>query len=105
MARRYPNRLRKRKGRPPPNRYRGPRSEGFTSFDLGGFYDSILPDIRGPDRRRLFNEAGTGIALIAGLCSGALGLASAGFLGAAIGFGAGYFIAHALLVENRFIRR
>ncbi len=105
MPRPYPNRPRKRKGRPPPNRHRGPRPQGFTSFGLGSLYDSILPDVRGPDRRTMFNQIGDRSALLAALTCGAVGLASGGIAGAVVGFFAGYVGSNGVLVGGRFIRR
>ncbi len=43
--------------------------------------------------------------LLAALTAGALGLQSAGIVGAVVGLGAGYWIASGMLVKYRFIRR
>ena len=58
MGRPYPNRRKKRPGRRPPHHYRGGyqvRPNSFQDFGAEHVYDWIFGDIRGRDRRKLFN--------------------------------------------------
>ena len=67
MRRPYPNRRRKRKGRPPPHRYKGDgfpiRPNSFQDFGLKAIYDLFLPKLGVHNRRRYFNQVGSFIVL------------------------------------------
>lgn len=78
MSRPYPRRPRKRKGHGPPRRHRGPRLDGFTPFGLGRIHDRLLPDVRGPARRTLFNELADRSSFLLALGFGAAGFGAGG---------------------------
>jgi hypothetical protein len=108
MSRPRPNRRRKRPGRRPPHRYQGGnlpiRPNSFQDFGLRHLYNFIMPDVRGRDRRKFFNQAGGWTALAMGLFGAAVGSSVAGPGGAIIGF----FVALGLMVhvftKHRFLR-
>ncbi len=101
MSRPYPNRRRKRPGRRPPHRYRGGgppvRPSSFQDFGLRHIYNLIIPEVRGPDRRKFFNEASAGFVLAMGLTAAFIGFGAAGLPGAILGG-----VAAAALVGHAF---
>jgi hypothetical protein len=71
MSRRSPHR-RRRPGRRPPHRYSGrhgpPRPTGFTGTGFRQAWNWMLPGLKGPEKKRFFNEMSGGIILAGGLC-------------------------------------
>jgi hypothetical protein len=101
MSRPYPNRRRKRPGRRPPHRYRGGstavRPASFQDFGFRHTYNLIFPDIRGRDRRELFNRVSVGFVLAMGLTAAFIGSSTAGLPGAILGgVAAAALMGHAL---------
>jgi hypothetical protein len=84
MSRCYPDRWRKRKGRPPPNRYQGPtvRPDGLQDFGLKYLYDWDLPQLGVRDRRQMFNRAAAGSISVAAASCAVVGASLAGGAGA-----------------------
>ena len=105
MPRPYPDRPRRRKGRPPPHRFRPPRLDGYSSFGLGRLHDAFLPDVRGRERRRFFNRAADGTAAAIALALGVAALGPSGIVAAILTAAIAYAVAESLLVGGRFIRR
>ena len=108
MSRTYPNRRRKRKGRPPPHRCRGGglpiRPNSFQDFGLEAIYDLFLPKLGVHNRRRHFNQLGSSIVLGMGPFGAALGFAMAVPVGAVLGGGAGLALGDHSLRKQLFIR-
>lgn len=105
MSRPYHGRRRRRPGRR--LRYPGgnpPRRGSYQSFGLKTLYDLLLPGIRGPDRRRFFNDVSFGMALLAGAIGAVLGWGMLGPLGAFIGFGLGMTVGAETLARNGYYR-
>ena len=96
MSRPYPNRRRKRKGHPPPHRYKGGgfliRPNSFQDFGFKAIYDWVLPTIGVYNRRRFFNQVGSFIVLGTGVIGAAMGFATAGPVGGVLGGGVGLAI-------------
>ena len=109
MARPYPHRRRRRPGRRPPNHYAGhrglPRPGGFTAGALGPLYRVLLPGLRGPEKKRLFNEVSRALPLGLGLGGALLGYAWLGPLGAALGLGGGLAAGASMAEGQGFYRR
>jgi hypothetical protein len=108
MSRPYPNRRRKRPGRRPPHRYRGGntplRSGSYQDFGFRHIYNLIFPDIRGRDRRELFNRVSLGFVLAMGLTAAFIGLGESGLPGAILGgVAAAALMGHALK-KHRYYR-
>ena len=107
MSRLRPNRRRKRPGRRPPHRYRGGhlpiRPNSFQDFGLRHLYNFLMPDVRGRDRRKFFNQVGAWTALGMGVF-GALVGSSSGPVGAVIGFLVGLGLMVHVLTKHRFLR-
>jgi len=108
MSRPYPNRRRKRKGRPPPHRYRGGglpiRPNSFQDFGLKAIYDLVLPTLGALNRRRFFNQVGSVIVLGMGAIWAVMGFGIAGPVGGVLGAGAGSALADYSLRKHRLIR-
>ena len=108
MSRPYPHRRRKRPGRRPPHRYRDGglpvRPHGFQDFGIRHFYNLIAPDVRGRDRRDLFNSASVRTIVGMGLVGALVGSGGAGPFGAIVGFlVAAAFVGH-VVSKHRFLR-
>ena len=108
MSRPYPNRRRKRPGRRPPHRYRGGRTTvrpgSYQDFGFRHIHNLIFPDIRGRDRRELFNRVSVGFVLVMGLTAAFIGLGASGLPGAILGgVAAAALMGHALN-KHRFYR-
>ena len=108
MSRPYPNRRKKRPGRRPPHRYRGGgfqvRPNSFQDFGARHIYDLIFPDVRGRDRRKLFNGFSAWFTISMGVIGGAAGWGMAGQVGAILGFGGGFAFGDHLARKHRFYR-
>jgi hypothetical protein len=106
MSRRYPIRRRKRKGRPPPIRYRGPtvRPDGFQDFGLKYLYDWDLPQPGMRNQRLMFNRAATGSIRVNAASCAVVGPSTAGGAGAIVGEMLGLMLADHLFRNYRFIR-
>jgi hypothetical protein len=108
MRRPYPNRRRKRKGRPPPHRYKAGafpiRPNSFQDLGLKAIYDLCLPTLGVHNRRRFFNQVGGSIVLGTGVIGAAMGFAMAGPVGGIIGGGAGLALGDHSLRKHRCIR-
>jgi hypothetical protein len=61
MRRPYPNRRGKRKGRPPPNRFRGPTvwPDRFHDFGLKHLHEWVVPQLGVRNQGQMFNRAAT----------------------------------------------
>ena len=109
MARPYPHRRRRRPGRRPPHHYSIPRGSpkpgGFTAGALGSLYRVLLPGLRGPEKRRFFNELSRGLPLGFGMGGALLGYAWLGPVGAALGLGGGLAAGASFAEQQRFFRR
>jgi hypothetical protein len=110
MARRYPDRRRRRPGRRRPDRgpigqhARGPRPRGFTGPGWRQLFHLVLP-FDGRGRWAFFNGVSDAIVIGAGMCGAALGYAWLGLLGALVGFVAAITAVGTYLERNRFVRR
>jgi hypothetical protein len=108
MSRRYPNRRRKRPGRPPPNRYSGGscpvRPNSFQDLGVKTFYDWLLPRMEIRDRRQFFNLVGIGWILGAGLFGAVFGFNVGGPPGAILGGALAMALLTHALRKHRFIR-
>ena len=106
MGRPYHGRRRRRPGRG--RRHRGgglsSRPHSYQDYGLKFLYDLILPGIRGPDRRRLFNDISCVVALGSGVLGAILGCAALGPFGVFLGFGAGFALGANFLARNRYYR-
>ncbi len=107
MSRPYHGQRRKRPGRRP--RYRGgglaPRSGSYQLHGLRAVYDLLIPNVRGPARRRFLNNVSVGVALWSGAIGGVLGLAMLGPFGGLLGCWFGFTFGAEYLAKNRFYRR
>jgi hypothetical protein len=85
MSRRPPQR-RRRPGRRPPGRYSGGHKRsppsGFTGPGFRQLHQLILQGLKGPAKKRYFNELSSGIIVVAGICGAVFGLVWFGWLGA-----------------------
>jgi hypothetical protein len=108
MSRPYPNRRRKRKGRPPPYRYKGGgfpiRPNSFQDLGLKAIYDLFLPVLGVRNRRIYFNQVGNYIVLGTGAIGAVMGFAMGGPVGAVLGGGIGLALGDHSLRKHRFIR-
>ena len=107
MSRPRPRRRRKRPGRRLSHRYRGGspaiRPNSFQDFGLRYLYNFLMPDVRGRDRRKFFNQVSAWPALGMGVF-GALVGSSSGPVGAVIGFLVGLGLMVHVLTKHRFLR-
>ena len=107
MSRPYPDRRRKRPGRRPPHRYRGGdlsvRPNSFQDFGLRHLYNLIMPDVRGRQRRELFNWVSGWTNLGMGLFGAVIG-SGAGPAGAIVGFLVAVGIMAHVMTKHRFLR-
>ena len=107
MSRPYPNRRRRRPGRRPPHRYRGGdlpvRPNSLQDFGLRHLYNLIMPDVRGRQRRELFNWVSGWTILGMGLFGAVIG-SGAGPAGAIVGFLVAVGIMAHILTRHRFLR-
>lgn len=103
-----PHPRRRRPGRRPPNRYPGhpwPSSrDGFTGPGFRQIYQWMLPGLKGPEKKRFFNELSSSIVLAAGVCGTILGLIWFGWIGAILGLGAGIAAGGSFAESRRFHR-
>ncbi len=107
MGRHYPNRRRKRPGRRPPHHYRGGyqvRPNSLQDFGARHICDWVFPDIRGRDRRKLFNGLSAWCTIAIALIGGVIGSGIAGPLVAILGFGGGLVFGDHLMRKHRFYR-
>jgi hypothetical protein len=106
MSRRYPNRRRRRKGRPPPHRYKGSllMPDGFHSFGLKYMYDWLFPRLGVRNRRVLFNRWAAFGVLSTGAFGAVYGASLAGPLGAIIGGSAGLIYSEHAFRRHRLFR-
>lgn len=106
MSRPYHGRRRRRPHRR--LRYPGggkpPRRGSYQAFGLRHLYNLLIPGVRGGARRRLFNEAGAGLALLYGGIGAALGWGMLGPFGVVIGFGLGVTVGAEYLTRNGYYR-
>lgn len=81
-----------------------PRRSSYQSFGLRHVYNLFFPDIRGPDRRRMFNDVSTALALLYGVFGAGLGWGLLGPFGVVLGFGAGLVLGAEFLTRKGFYR-
>ncbi len=109
MARRYPNRPRHRPGRRPvyhpPGGQARSAPRGFTSPGYRQFYAWLMPGLAGNEKRQFFNEVSGSVVLAAGLCGAGLGFACLGWVGGALGLGAGIAAGGSFVEAGRYYRR
>ena len=110
MARRYPNRPRRRPGRRPTNRRsgaangHGPRPSGFPHAAMRPLFDAVLP-MKGKERKQFYNQASAGLVIGLGLGGAMLGGSWAGPVGAVIGLGVGATAGGLFVEKRRYYRR
>jgi hypothetical protein len=108
MGRPYPNRRRKRPGRPPPHQYRGEdppvRPQSYQDFGFRHLYNVFMPGIRGRERREFFNGATDWTVLVMGLFGAVVGSAMAGLVGAIVGFLAGLSFMAYMMQKHGYYR-
>lgn len=96
-----------RRRRPRPRRAPGRRPfrpGGFTGHGLGTVYETILPGLHGPEKRRWFNQQARLIPAATALSAAVFGVLALGPLGGLLGLALGLSAGDALARKGRFRR-